>query len=83
METDFGILVYFFDTQYARKPERFAMKDFENRKGILPNPFGYQLSFSGNIGFLQSSNGFRGQSLVSDIRKKVFQKTSKALNSVL
>ena len=83
METDFGILVYLFDTQYARKPFRFPMKDFGNRKGILPNPFGYQLSLSGNIGFLQYPNGFWGQGLVSDIKKKVFQKTSKALNSVL
>ena len=70
-ETDFGFLEYFFDSWYARKPKRFASLDFGNPKGILAYPFGYQLSFSGNISFREYLYGFWEYDLVSDSKKKV------------
>ena len=57
-ETGFGFPEYFLNTWYAQKPKRFVIIDFGNRKCILAYPFGYQLSFSGNISFREYPYGF-------------------------
>jgi hypothetical protein len=64
-----------FVIKYGRKPKRFPKSLFGNQKGILAYSFEYQLSFSGNISFLENHYGFREYDSVFSIKKKVFHNT--------